>query len=110
MSKIIVSFIGSMLLAAVAPQQLVAEELRDPTRPLGYASAAAPAGQQLKLNSILISSERKLAIINGQTLRENDVIVGSGGVRVKRINANDVLLQQGTRDWKLSLNTASVRQ
>lgn len=87
-----------------------AVSLRDPTRPLGHYSVSKTATQKLQLNSILISSERKLAIINGQQLRENDVIKDSAGIRVKRIQANEVVLQQGEKTWRLSLNAMSVRQ
>lgn len=101
-------FIITLLLILTA-LSATAEDLRDPTRPLGH-SVSGPREQVLVLNSVLISSERKLAIINGQTLRENDVIAGSNGVRIRHISANDVQLQQGNRLWKLSLNTTSVRQ
>ncbi|HSX83959.1 MAG TPA: hypothetical protein VLE50_01075 [Cellvibrio sp.] len=100
---------GFLILLFLAAASLADERLRDPTQPLSY-SVSGPKAQTLVLNSILISSERKLAIINGQTLRENDVISGSNGVRIKHISANEVQLQQGTRQWKLSLNTTSVRQ
>lgn len=102
-----------MLIALFAawPQATLAdnETLRDPTRPLNH-TVTSRSPQALTLHSILISSERKLAIINGQRLRENDVVEGSGGVRIKRIGANDVVLQQGSKTWTLSLNTTSVRK
>lgn len=101
---------GLLVLLITAAAVQAEERLRDPTRPLSYSVATGPKEQALVLNSILISSERKLAIINGQTLREEDVIAGSGGVRIKRISANEVQLQQGGRQWELSLNTTSVRQ
>lgn len=85
------------------------EGLRDPTRPLGYYGDGRVAAQRLELHSILISADRKLTIINGQTLRENDLIKGVNGIRIARIEANDVLLQQGDKQWRLSLNTR-VRQ
>lgn len=107
MSEKIILFLGVLLMSA--SQVVLADQLRDPTRPLSYA-VVATKGQSLVLNSILISSERKLAIINGQTLRENDIINGSDGVRVTLIRANEVHLQQGAKQWKLSLNTTSVRQ
>lgn len=85
--------------------------LRDPTRPLGHHYSTSKAvAQKLQLHSILISSERKLAIINGQQLRENDVIKDSAGIRVKRIEANGVVLQQGEKTWRLSLNATSIRK
>ena len=101
---------GFLILLFLTAASSADERLRDPTQPLSYSVAGPKAQQTLVLNSILISSERKLAIINGQTLRENDVIGGSNGVRIKHISANEVQLQQGARQWKLSLNTTSVRQ
>lgn len=84
--------------------------LRDPTRPLGHFSSATVATQKFQLHSILISSERKLAIINGQQLRENDIVKDSAGVRVNRIETNNVTLQQGDKVWRLSLNATSIRK
>jgi MSHA biogenesis protein MshK len=99
------------VLTGVVPWVLADDEsLRDPTRPLGYYGNGKVAAQKLQLNSILISADRKLAIINGQTLRENDVIKGSADIRIARIEANNVLLIQGDKRWQLSLNAALIRQ
>jgi MSHA biogenesis protein MshK len=87
----------------------MAESLRDPTQPLGY-RAAASQPVRLNLNSILISEERKLAIINGQQLRENDTIPGSGGTVLRRIEAGSVVVQQGDKSWRLRLSDQSIRR
>lgn len=109
--KISSSTLGMAIVLVLAANAWCADKnLRDPTRPLTYSSGGMVAEQKLQLYSVLISAERKLAIINGQQLRENDLIKGSAGIRVKRIEANEVLLQQGDKTWRLSLNATSIRR
>lgn len=85
-----------------------AEALRDPTRPLNHNPGAQSV--DLELNSVLVGSDRRLAVINGQPLRENEMIANSGGVRVRRILARSVELEQGDTRWTLSLAKESVRR
>ncbi len=87
------------------------EILRDPTRPLGFAGTGYAATERpLRLQSLLISETRKLAFINGQPVREQDVINNSAGTRVVRIDAEGVILQRGDQRWRLKLNAVDVRQ
>lgn len=78
---------------------------RDPTQPLGFKApqAGKASAQVLRLSSVLISAQRKLAIINGHSLREGQIIPGSNGVRLVQINAQGVVLAQGERQWPLRL-------
>lgn len=86
------------------------ETLRDPTQPLGHMQVSHSTGQKpLRLQSVLVGGERKLAYINGQQVREQDVLIGSNGIRVVRIEAGSVTLQQGERRWQLELNKVSIR-
>lgn len=86
-----------------------AESLRDPTRPLtGVATSAEPV--ELALHSILVSSQRRQAVINGQVLQERDQIAGADGVRVVRIERGAVTVQQGDRRWQLRLHEQPVRR
>lgn len=87
--------------------------VRDPTTPLGQhvtTNAAGTSASAYKLNSVLISSTRRLAIINGQTLREGQVISGSAGVKVSRISAQGVVLQQANKRWELTLAPTTIRK
>lgn len=84
------------------------ETLRDPTRPLDY--RAGEQGVSLELNSILVGGDRRLAVINGQQLRENQVIANSGGVRVRRIESRRVVLEQDGSTWNLTLAGEPVRR
>lgn len=100
-------------LVALAPLGMVsAESLRDPTRPLGHTNVSSPAAAQqtLRLQSVLISDTRKIAFINGQQVREQDVIKNSGNVQVVRIEAGGVIVQQGGKRWRLELNNVAIRQ
>lgn len=86
----------------------------DPTRPLGHTQAVTvgvggESTQSIHLNSIFFGSERKIAIINGQPLHENQVIKGVGAV-VKKIEVNAVILQQGNNTWRVSLNKTAIRK
>lgn len=88
-------------------------ETPDPTRPLGFVNQpGAVVGAQpatIELTSILIAQDRRVAIINGQQLRENQTIKGIGA-QVKKIDADAVTLQQGAKVWRLPLNQTIVRK
>jgi len=77
-----------------------AAALNDPTRPTDpalYFSNGNAGGWALQ--SILSSNERRIAIINGQRVKEGDRI---GSARVARIQDSQVVLE--TRDRKLTLH------
>lgn len=89
------------------------QPLRDPTTPLGHkviTGKTSVAASGYELNSVLISSQRKLAVINGQTLREGQIIPGSSGVQVQSISAKRVVLQQANKRWELSLTPTTIRK
>lgn len=87
----------------------------DPTRPLtGYAQSNNVTNDNaeqdsIRLNSILVSSNRKIAIINGQQLHENQTIKGIGA-KVKKIDIDSVTLQQGNKIWQVLLNETTIRK
>jgi MSHA biogenesis protein MshK len=97
----------------VAHAQHNAPANTDPTRPLGYTQTAGivgSAGQEsIVLNSILISSDRKIAIISGQQLRENETLKGVGA-KLTKIDAEAVTLQQGNKTWRVLLNKTTIRK
>lgn len=79
----------------------VANALRDPTRPLGYEKKAVE--ESYRLQSVLIGGNRKLAVINGERLKEEQTISHSNGVKVIKIEPYRVLLQRGEKRWALIL-------
>jgi MSHA biogenesis protein MshK len=79
------------------------ENLPDPTRPSGAAYADENMGNTHSgpvLQSVLTSAGRKLAIINGQTVKQGDMI---GNARVARIGEGEVVLVQGKGTQVLKL-------
>lgn len=103
--------IALLIFPMLGMHQLAAQEdeLRDPTRPLNY-RVATGSGVKLELNSILIGDQRKLAVINGQRLRENEIIKGTDGIRLRSIESQAVVLQQGAKIWRLRLGGAAIRR
>jgi MSHA biogenesis protein MshK len=111
--KIIASSLCLLLLSArLLANDVSALDVRDPTTPLGHvaATASASGAQQFTLNSILISPQRKLAIINGSTLREGQTLPGAGNVKVQRISAQAVVLQQADQTWVLRLSPSIMKR
>jgi len=90
------------------------QEQRDPTRPLGYSVVGKGSGKanavELRLSSVLISAQRKLAIINGQSLREGQTIPGSNGITLASIKPWGVVLQQAGRTWELRLAPSVIKK
>ena len=88
--------------AALGALQARAQALVDPTRPpnapAGEADAAQSGGTQLQ--SILIASNRRLAIINGATVGLGGMV---GEAKVVRITETEVTLQKGDETEVLKL-------
>lgn len=95
--------------SAGALAQLEAD-LRDPTTPLDYTVDVRGAGGETEwvLDSVLISNKRRLAIINGETLREGQLLPGSNEIKIQRILPQTVMLRQGEKTWALKMSP-SVR-
>lgn len=76
-------------------ETLVGHKLKDPTEPsegLTVKKEVNPGENveaSLNLESILLSGDRKVAVINDKMFKENDVI---GGYRIKEINITSVKL------------------
>lgn len=100
--KIGVCLYGVMLLFAGTP---FAQGLTDPTRPppaweIGREQDSRQADSGPVLQSVLISPTRKVAIINGETLRQGEKF---GASRVVKITESEVVLQSGHETKVLKL-------
>lgn len=97
-----------LVVAMLFPVIAVAEELADPTRlpaimaepvaAVGSAVGSAPESQPTRLTSILISTTRRAAIIDGETVELGDkhgadrlIEVNEGGVVLKGAQGRQVL-------------------
>ncbi|CDG82758.1 putative uncharacterized domain protein [Janthinobacterium agaricidamnosum NBRC 102515 = DSM 9628] len=87
------------LLACVAGSA-AAQSLVDPTRPAdappaGAAAAAAAAGPVLpQIQSLLVSDQRRVAVIDGQTVRIGDKV---GAATVVNIGETTLVLRRGKK-------------
>ncbi|NNG14105.1 MAG: MSHA biogenesis protein MshK, partial [Gammaproteobacteria bacterium] len=74
--KVLLGGLAALLLGLVMP--LVAAALEDPTRPPDFVGAANGAKQTQvptwQVNSILISKDRRVAVVNGKTVRQGDQV------------------------------------
>lgn len=108
-------FYSAMFCLSFSAVVIAQEAVVDPTKPLGFSGSTGVAGQvggeqeTIKLTSILISSERKVAIINGQVLTENQTLKGAGAL-VKKIDVDAVTLQQNGKVWRVALNNTVIRK
>ncbi|HVL76238.1 MAG TPA: MSHA biogenesis protein MshK [Noviherbaspirillum sp.] len=93
---------GQAVLAAACSMPVVGlcQSLPDPTRlpsALGQGrvenAVAAPVADALALQSILISPQRRLAVIGGRTVAVGDAV---GNARVLRIQETEVVLREGS--------------
>jgi MSHA biogenesis protein MshK len=99
-----------LLLFVASPILADTEKLRDPTMPMGQVVATqANPEVVLNLNSILISSQRRVAVINGQALRQGDTIKGSA-FHVVSIKNNSVTVQSNNTTRVLSLVDSKVKK
>ena len=83
----------------------------DPTRPAGGPAVIAPIGAQKKqplfLSSLLISPQRRIAIINGKSLSEGERIAGE---RILSITDTGVQLEGSRGVYTLSLHPKPVKR
>jgi MSHA biogenesis protein MshK len=90
---------------------LSSRAVQDPTRPtdpaLYFGSERTPAAAPWSLQSILSSSTRRIAVINGTRVKEGDRV---GTARVVRIGATRVVLNNGGRTLTLRLWPEAVEK
>lgn len=111
MFKTIISSFFLLMSICLCAQEPDFSDVRDPTTPLGHISGGTVNDEQtFTLNSILVSPQRKVAIINGSVLREGQIVPGSNGVKVQKISTQAVVLQQTNRTWVLKLSPSIVKR
>lgn len=98
---------AAIALAFAASSQ--ADELVDPTRPVNLAPATVSQDLEqspaLKLETVVVSPYRRVAIINGNTLRQGDSIAGA---ILEEIGKDSVTLRRNGDAVILSISPAAV--
>jgi MSHA biogenesis protein MshK len=106
-----ITYLSALFLYCLA--SFAQAQVTDPTKPLNFSGAVGVEGaavqDTIRLTSILISSDRKVAIINGQVLQEKQTLKGVGA-QLKTIEADAVTLQQNGKVWRVPLNNTAIRK
>lgn len=103
------ALVASTLVCLLCLQGVYAE-LRDPTRPAKYVdnpSTESVDTSKLELGLTLVSSDRKVVVINGLTLRVGDEV---GSERIVTIESNCVRLVGPTGNITLFLLDEPVKE
>jgi hypothetical protein len=96
-------FLALLLLAATAAVLAAEAPVRDPMQPFAAVAgdAAVARGEAgYALTAVLISSARRVAVLNGRLYREGDRI---DGAEIARIEPSAVHLKQGDRETVVKL-------
>lgn len=81
---------------------------RDPTQPYGRGAsvvAGMPTGARFTLTAVLVSSERRVAIVNGKPYLQGERV---DGAEIVRIDANAVHLRDGGGEIVVPLGRGSA--
>lgn len=90
-----------LMLLLVSGHSLAQEPMRDPTRPYSAPVMLNASPARFKVNAIVNSDKRRLAIVNGRRLGVGDEI---GGAVVVAIRASEVVLRVDGEEKTLTLN------
>jgi hypothetical protein len=96
-----------MMLAIAAHSSAAGELFRDPTRPYTARQAAAATQPVFKVNAIIVSAERRIAILNGKRVAVGDTV---NGATVKSIGKAELILDVDGLEMKLGLNSGPQQQ
>ncbi len=87
-----------------------AQPLRDPTRPPegrpAAGNASLPVQHQWRLSSILISAERRIAVVDGQAVQVGQTV---SGAHLVAIEPQRVLLRHGQKEIALHLTKTGLK-
>jgi len=104
-STSLIALIALIVLAGLS-FSAAGESLRDPTRPYSAREAIAAAAPRFDVNAIIVSDERRIAIVNGKR-------VGVGGqvdsATVVSIEKTELVLDVGGQKVTLGLRDGSTR-
>jgi len=96
------SVLMSVLLSPLASGDEVS--LRDPTKPLSYATKV-PGSEALILQAVYLSSHRREAIVNGKVLKVGDWV---GGAQVEKIESKKIVVRRNGQQRTLSLRPSII--
>lgn len=96
-----------LLLSGLASLGLAQEQLRDPTRPYSLAERKAAASPRYVVNAIIVSPERRVAIVNGQRVGVGESVDNATVISIEK---QQLILEKDGRRITASLNDGAPRQ
>ena len=97
----------ALLMIGTCSVCLASEHLRDPTRPYSAKQVATAGAPRFVVNAIIVSAERRVAIVNGQR-------VGVGGsvdnATVVSIEKERLVLETNGKKTTIRLHEGAARQ
>jgi len=98
---------STLALLAISATGFAGEALRDPTRPYTAREALAASAPRYKVNAIIVSDERRIAIINGKRIGVGGRV---NGATVISIEKRELKLDVDGQEITLRLNSGGSRQ
>lgn len=101
--------LAGLLLGATAGSFAQEQPLGDPMRPYRADNGAGTekaSPRRLRLSGVLVSTTRRIAVINGSLYREGDEVQGA---RITRIEPESVRLRRGDEELVVPLVRDSTR-
>lgn len=99
--------VAGTLLVVVANLCLGADLMRDPTRPYTARELTAATAPRFVVNAIIISSERRVAIVNGRRVGVGDRV---GNATVIAIEKERMILELNGKRISAGLHDGASRQ
>jgi len=96
-----------LLLSCLAITCFAEEKLRDPTRPYTAVERKAVAAPRYVVNAIIVSPERRVAIVNGQRVGVGESVDNATVISIER---QQLVLETNGRRITASLNDGALRQ
>jgi hypothetical protein len=87
------SYLAALLLSLTAPVAF-ADQLADPTRPATAKAVVTTTADTLKVEAVMNSNGRPLAIVNGRVVRAGDSV---GTARIEEVLSNGVRFKRDGR-------------
>lgn len=83
------------------------EALRDPTRPYAVSVRVPAAAPSFEVNAIIVSADRRIAIVNGQRVATGGSV---NGATVITIEKDHLILEKDGKRITIALNDRASRQ
>lgn len=99
--------LSAAMLLCIAGSAVADSDFRDPTRPWRATVAVSEAPKRFVVNAIIVSDERRVAIVNGKRVGEGQVVAGA---TVVEITKDAVRIDVDGREQTLQLGRGGRRQ